>query len=90
MSMILSELHQAKAYPKTTVMVVLKGGLLCTLLVYKKLCQACFLFMTIISGLVGFMGNGNLWGLIFTHKSEWGFMGIYNILRLSINAHKSP
>ena len=29
-----------------------------------------------IAGLVGFMGNGDLWGLIFTHKSEWGFMGM--------------
>ncbi len=39
-------------------------------------------FALTLSGLVGFMGNGDLWGLIFTHKSEWGFMGIYNILRL--------
>ncbi len=30
-----------------------------------------------IPGLVGFMGNGDLWGFIITHKSEWGFMGIY-------------
>ena len=30
-----------------------------------------------ISGLVGFIGNGDLWGLIFTHKSLFGFMGIY-------------
>ncbi len=30
-----------------------------------------------ISGLVGFMGNGNLCGFIITHKPEWGFMGIY-------------
>ncbi len=32
-----------------------------------------------IAGLVGFMGNpnGDLWGLIFTHKSLSGFMGIY-------------
>ena len=27
-------------------------------------------------GLFRFMGNGDLWGLIFTHKSEWGFMGM--------------
>ena len=32
-------------------------------------------------------GEWDLWGLIFTHKSEWGFMGIYNILQLSINPH---
>ena len=41
----------------------------------------------LIAGLVGFMANVDLWGLIFTHKSEWGFMGIYNILRLPINPH---
>ena len=46
-------------------------------------------------------GIGNIWGLIFTHKSEswgwmsnygdqWGFIGIYNIMGLSINIHKSP
>ena len=30
-----------------------------------------------ITGLVGFMGNGDLWGLIFTHKQALsGFMGI--------------
>ena len=29
-----------------------------------------------IAGHVGFMGNGDLWGLIFTHKSLSGFMGI--------------
>ena len=29
------------------------------------------------TGLVRFMGNGDLWGFIITHKSEWGFMGIY-------------
>ena len=32
---------------------------------------------TPITGLVGFMGNGDLWGFIISHKSEWGFMGIY-------------
>ena len=28
------------------------------------------------------MGYGDLWGLIFFHKSAWGFMGIYGRRRL--------
>ena len=36
--------------------------------------NVCRIYM---AGLVGFMGNGDLWGFIITHKSEWGFMGIY-------------
>ncbi len=43
----------------------------------------------ITSGLVGLMGNGDLWGFIITHKSEWGFMATNN-LGLAINPHKSP
>ncbi len=38
------------------------------------------MIMFFLSGLVGFMGNGDLWGFIITHKSEWGFMGIYGDL----------
>ncbi len=36
----------------------------------------CFDTSLNIAGLVGFMGNGDLWGLIFTHKSLSRFMGI--------------
>ncbi len=51
--------------------------------------------LDLISGLVGFMGNGDLWGLIFTHKSLSGFMGINGDLWIDpgqdiINLHKSP
>ncbi len=42
-----------------------------------------------IAWLVGFMGNGDLWELIFAHKSEWGFWVIYNIRGLFINPSKS-
>ncbi len=41
-----------------------------------------------ISGLVWFMGNGDLWGFIITHKSEWGCMGKNNIF--TIKRGKSP
>ncbi len=30
-----------------------------------------------ISGCGGFMGNGDLWGLIVFHKSTWAFIEIY-------------
>ncbi len=36
-------------------------------------------------GLFRFMGNGDLWGLIFTHKSEWGFMGMNGDLLIFTN-----
>ena len=39
-----------------------------------------------VIGHVGFMGNGDLWGFIFFHTSEWGFMGI----KYPHSIHKSP
>ncbi len=50
------------------------------IVVYQIICS----FIN-ITGLVEFMGNGNLWGLIFTHKSEWGF-----IISSAPAIHKSP
>ncbi len=49
-------------------------GMMLTSWVYRV--QIFLLRCVAITGHVGFMGNGDLWGLIFTHKSEWGFMGI--------------
>ncbi len=36
-----------------------------------------------------FMGHGDSWGFIFTHKSTLGFMGIHNIFVLFMNPHES-
>ena len=35
------------------------------------------------------MGNEDEWGLHFTDSSEWGLMGLNNILILSIHPHSS-
>ncbi len=37
-----------------------------------------------ITGLIGFMGNGDLW-IDYEH-----YMGIYDIRSISINPHKAP
>ncbi len=60
------------------------------------LCNACgstYLYI-LYTGLVRFMGYGDLWGFALTvlifYKSGLGFMGIYGSLLGDINPHKSP
>ncbi len=44
----------------------------------------------LIKGHVGWIRNGDEWGLNFIHSSEWEWMGMNNILVLSIHPHSSP
>ncbi len=47
---------------------------ICCALLAEGIMDVTLTLKIYISGLVGFMGNGDLGGLIFTHKSEWGFI----------------